>query len=63
MIFWICIYINLKNVSIVLKHSNAEIQCVDYREMLLKAEINDFVYLDPLYDPVSYTSDFTAHYF
>jgi DNA adenine methylase len=45
----------------VLRHSNAEIQCVDYREMLLKAETNDFVYLDPPYDPLSYTSDFTAY--
>jgi DNA adenine methylase len=41
--------------------TNAEIQCVDYREMLLKAETNDIVYFDPPYDPVSYTSDFTAY--
>jgi site-specific DNA-adenine methylase len=39
----------------------AEIQCVDYREILLKAETNDIVYFDPPYDPVSYTSDFTAY--
>jgi DNA adenine methylase len=57
----ICDGSNLKNVSSVLRHFNAEIQCVDYREMLLKAETNDFVYLDPPYDPVSYTSDFTAY--
>jgi DNA adenine methylase len=57
----ICDSSNLKNVSSVLRHSNAEIQCVDYREILLKAETNDFVYLDPPYDPVSYTSDFTAY--
>jgi DNA adenine methylase len=53
----ICDSSNLKNVSSVLRHSNAEIQCVDYREILLKAETNDFVYFDPPYDPVSYTSD------
>jgi D12 class N6 adenine-specific DNA methyltransferase len=52
---------NLKNVSSVLRHSNAEIQCVDYREILLKAETNDIVYFDPPYDPVNYTSDFTAY--
>jgi DNA adenine methylase len=57
----ICDSSNLKNVSSVLRHSNAEIQCVDYREILLKAETNDFVYFDPPYDPVSYTSDFTAY--
>src|SRR5215469_12364782 len=57
----ICDSSNLKNVSSVLRHSNAEIQCVAYREMFLNAEANDFVYLDPPYDPVSYTSDFTAY--
>ena len=57
----ICDSDNLKNVSSVLRYSKAEIQCVDYREMLLKAETNDFVYLDPPYDPVSNTSDFTAY--
>jgi DNA adenine methylase len=57
----ICDCRNLKNVSTLLRQSNAEIQCVDYRMMLLKAETNDFVYLDPPYDPVSYTSNFTAY--
>jgi DNA adenine methylase len=44
-----------------LRHSNAKIESVDYREMLSKAGTNDFVYLDPPYDPVSYTSNFTAY--
>jgi DNA adenine methylase len=57
----ICDSSNLKSVSSVLRHSNAEVQCVDYREMLSKAETNDFVYLDPPYDPLSYTSNFTAY--
>ena len=57
----ICDSSNLKNVSNVLRHSNAEIQSVGYREILSKAETNDFVYLDPPYDPVSYTSNFTAY--
>jgi DNA adenine methylase len=57
----ICDSSNLKKVSILLRHSNAEIQCVDYREMLSKAETTDFVYLEPPYDPLSYTSNFTAY--
>ena len=57
----ICDSRNLKNVSTVLRHSKAEIQNVDYRKMLLQAETNDFVYLDPPYDPVSSTSNFTAY--
>jgi DNA adenine methylase len=57
----ICDSSNLKNVSSLLRHSNAEIQCGDYREMLSKAETNDFVYLDPPYDALSYTSNFTAY--
>jgi DNA adenine methylase len=57
----ICDSSNLKNVSSVLRHSNAKVECVDYREMLSKAETNDFVYLDPPYDPLSYTSNFTAY--
>ena len=57
----ICDSSNLKSVSSVLRRSNAEIQCVDYREMLSKAETDDFVYLDPPYKPVSSTSNFTAY--
>jgi DNA adenine methylase len=57
----ICDSSNLKNVCSVLRHSKAEIQSVDYREMLLKAETDDFVYLDPPYKPVSSTSNFTAY--
>ena len=46
----ICDSGNLKNVSSVLRYSKAEIQCVDYRKMLSKADTDDFVYLDPRYD-------------
>lgn len=52
---------NLRNVSSVLRYSKAEIQCVDYRKMLSKADTDDFVYLDPPYDPLSSTSNFTAY--
>ena len=57
----ICDSSNLKKVSIMLRHSNTEVQCADYRKVLSKAETNDLVYLDPPYDPVSYTSNFTAY--
>ena len=57
----ICDGSNLKNVSTLLRHSNPEIQCVDYRKILLKAETDDFVYLDPPYKPSSSTSNFTAY--
>jgi DNA adenine methylase len=57
----ICDSSNLKSVSSALRRSNAEIQCVDYIEMLSKAETDDFVYLDPPYKPVSSTSNFTAY--
>lgn len=49
----ICDSSNLKNVSTLFRRSNVEIQCLDYGEMLSKAETNDFVYLDPPYDPLS----------
>jgi site-specific DNA-adenine methylase len=38
----ICDSSNLKSVSSVLRHSNAEVQCADYREIFSKAEVNDF---------------------
>jgi len=44
-----------------LRYFKAKIQCVDYGEMLLNPDTNNFVYLDPPYDPVSFTSDFTAY--
>ena len=57
----ICNSRNLKNVSSALRYSKAEIRSADYRKMLLKAETNDFIYLDPPYKPVSSTSNFTAY--
>ncbi|HYA84458.1 MAG TPA: DNA adenine methylase, partial [Candidatus Bathyarchaeia archaeon] len=57
----ICDSSNLKKVSTMLRHSNTEVQCADYIGMLSKAKTKDLVYLDPPYDPVSYTSDFTAY--
>ena len=45
----------------MLRYSGAVILAGDYRVMLENAQKDDFVYLDPPYDPVSYTSNFTSY--
>jgi DNA adenine methylase len=55
----ICDSSNLENVSKAL--SKAIIFAADYSNVTGNAKDGDFVYLDPPYDPVSYTSDFTAY--
>ena len=57
----ICDSSNLENVSKALV--GATILADDYRNVLEteNAQKGDFVYLDPPYDPVSYTSNFTAY--
>jgi DNA adenine methylase len=55
----ICDSSNLENVSNAL--SRATIIASDYRTAIENAQKGDFVYFDPPYDPVSYTSDFTAY--
>jgi DNA adenine methylase Dam len=57
----ICDSGNLENVSNVLRNSRAIIFAGDYRAMLENAQKGDFVYMDPPYDPVSYTSSFTSY--
>jgi DNA adenine methylase len=42
-------------------YSDAIIFAGDYEDVIKNAQKGDFVYLDPPYDPVSYTSDFTAY--
>src|SRR5918996_2525525 len=58
----ICDSANLEKVSIALRDSRAELQTSDYKNILLKeAGEDDFIYLDPPYNPVSNTAYFT-HY-
>jgi DNA adenine methylase len=58
----ICDSTNLRKVSIALRDSRAELHMSDYKDILLKeAGEDDFIYLDPPYNPVSYTAYFT-HY-
>jgi DNA adenine methylase len=58
----ICDVDNLANVCRVLKRSKARIECEDYQETLLKnCQSGDFIYLDPPYNPVSNTANFTGY--
>lgn len=57
----ICDKTNLRNVSLLLKKTNAKLLMVDYKESTKDAEECDFVYLDPPYLPVSKTANFTAY--
>ena len=53
----ICDSANLRNISIMLNHSNTNLQVSDYRNILLeKTDKDDFIYLDPPYYPISVTS-------
>jgi DNA adenine methylase len=55
----ICDTSNLENVSIAL--AGATILADDYRNVRQNAQKGNFVYLDPPYNPVSSTSNFTAY--
>lgn len=51
----------LRAVHTYLKNNEIELHCGDYQAVLSKLEKNSFVYLDPPYDPVSSTSNFTGY--
>jgi DNA adenine methylase len=55
----ICDSSNLENVSNALRYSRAEV--ADYKEALRKAKKDDFIYLDPPYNPVSSTANFRGY--
>lgn len=48
-------------VSEYLCNNDVELCCYDFGEVLSNVETNDFVYLDPPYDPLSQTSSFTSY--
>ena len=52
---------NLLAVSHALKSKEISIKCQDFPKALEGAQKNDFVYLDPPYQPVSQTSNFTSY--
>lgn len=45
----------------VLQRPGVELHCRDYRYTIINAGEGDFVYLDPPYDPISGTSNFTSY--
>ena len=58
----ICDSSNLRNISIILKNSDTHFESIDYREILeTKTREGDFIYLDPPYNPISSTSNFTSY--
>jgi len=52
---------NIQAVSRDLRGTNAELRSGDYRSFLSNCGKNDFVYLDPPYQPKSRTSSFTDY--
>ena len=52
---------NLQILSHVLQSKGISIKCEDFTTALRKAQGGDFVYLDPPYQPVSSTANFTSY--
>ncbi|HII36066.1 MAG TPA: DNA adenine methylase [Nitrosopumilaceae archaeon] len=52
---------NLLAVNHALQLNHISIKCQDFTKTLETAQKNDFVYLDPPYQPVSQTSNFTSY--
>ena len=58
----ICDSENLRNISSTLLNSRIHLYLSDYRTVVAnKTKEDDFIYLDPPYDPVSTTARFTGY--
>jgi DNA adenine methylase len=58
----ICDSDNLRKVSLSLRQYEAKINAGDYRDLLLnRVRKDDFIYLDPPYNPTSRTARFTGY--
>lgn len=58
----ICHAKNLRNASTILQLSKTKLMAGDYKKILLTYSLkNDFIYLDPPYNPVSSTANFTGY--
>ena len=52
---------NLRSVSKILKINHISLKCRDFETILRDAKKDDLIYLDPPYQPVSHTSNFTSY--
>jgi DNA adenine methylase len=52
---------NLRNAGHALEAAHADLECADYASALTTARPGDIVYIDPPYDPVGETSNFTGY--
>jgi DNA adenine methylase len=52
---------NIRAVSHVLRNTKAELCGADYKDALVGCKRDDFIYLDPPYQPLSETSNFTDY--
>ena len=57
----ICDTSNLENISNAQRYSKAAINVNDYKDALLEAEKDDFIYLNPPYHHTSSTANFTGY--
>lgn len=58
----ICDEENLLNINGILKNTKTIIRLGDFENILVKnTKSNDFIYLDPPYDPIDRTSNFTSY--
>lgn len=52
---------NLQSIRRILRQAGVRILCGDYHEVTKGAAAKDFIYLDPPYQPISSTSNFTSY--
>ena len=58
----ICDSKNLRNASLILGSLKSHLYCEDYQKILAnKTQEGDFVYLDPPYNPITSTANFTGY--
>jgi DNA adenine methylase len=52
---------NIRNTSILLLKTEAEIKVESFEHVVKKAKQDDFIYLDPPYDTLTDTAKFTSY--